>query len=297
MKKYFCIGHATYDMTLPVYSYPAENSKIKTNRKVECGGGSSANSSVLLSMWKEKAYFIGAVGNDYYGKRVIGAFKYHKVNTKYLSKVKNCYTSTSFIVSSMEKGKRTIITFKDSNLKMDNKIFVDRPDVILFDGEHLDNSLALIGKYPEALKIIDAGSVKEETLILCPLMDYVVCSKNFAEEISGKKIDVTKKQTITTVCKILEKKFDTKVVITLEEHGSFAKIENKYVLVPSITVKAVDSTGAGDIYHGAFTYFISKGYDLEKTMRLSNISGALSVTKIGSRFSIPALEEVLSYDK
>ena len=297
MKKYFFIGHATYDMTLPVLKYPKENQKIKTNKKVECGGGSAANAAVLFSRWGEKAYFIGAVGNDYYGKRVIGAFKYNNVNTKYMSKVKGKFTSTSFIVAASESGRRTIITFKDDKLKMNNKIFVDRPDVLYFDGDHLENSLALIGKYKYALKIIDAGSIKEETLTLCPLMDYVVCSKNFAEELTNKKIDIKKKASITTVLKLLENKFGNKVVITLEEHGSFAKINNKYTLIPSIKVKAVDSTGAGDIYHGAFTYFISNGYDLKETMRLANITGALSVTKLGSRFSMPTLDEVLNYDK
>ncbi|MDD2519265.1 MAG: PfkB family carbohydrate kinase, partial [Bacilli bacterium] len=55
---------------------------------------------------------------------------------------------------------------------------------------------------------------------------------------------------------------------------------------PSITVKAIDSTGAGDIFHGAFTYGIAKGTDYEKMLKISNIAGAVSVTRIGGRNSV-----------
>ena len=60
----------------------------------------------------------------------------------------------------------------------------------------------------------------------------------------------------------------------------------------SLKVDAIDSTGAGDIFHGAFVYCLANNFDLEKTMRFSNITGAISVETIGSRFSIPELEVV-----
>ena len=86
--------------------------------------------------------------------------------------------------------------------------------------------------------------------------------------------------------------FNNTIIITLEKHGSFTKINGEYVLVPSLEVKAVDSTGAGDIYHGSLLYFISQGYELSKAMRLANTTSALSVLKVGGRYSIPSLEEV-----
>ena len=70
-------------------------------------------------------------------------------------------------------------------------------------------------------------------------------------------------------------------------------IDGEYKLIPSIKVKAVDTTGAGDIFHGAFTYFISHGYNLEDTCRLANITGALSTLRIGGRNSVPLLKAVL----
>ena len=70
------------------------------------------------------------------------------------------------------------------------------------------------------------------------------------------------------------------------------KKDNIVKLVPTISVKSVDSTAAGDIFHGAFTYGIAKKWPYEKILQMANITGALSVTKVGGRFSIPSVEEM-----
>jgi sugar/nucleoside kinase (ribokinase family) len=93
----------------------------------------------------------------------------------------------------------------------------------------------------------------------------------------------------------LEKDFNGKLIITLEQLGSLTKINDEFKLVPSVKVESVDSTGAGDIYHGAFTHFMAHGYNLLDTMKYANIAGALSVKKIGSKNSMPNLEDVINY--
>ena len=60
-------------------------------------------------------------------------------------------------------------------------------------------------------------------------------------------------------------------------------------------MQEVDRTGAGDVFDGAFVYGLSKGYDLEKCLRLANIAGALSTTKYGAKQSIPLLSDVIRY--
>ena len=90
--------------------------------------------------------------------------------------------------------------------------------------------------------------------------------------------------------------FQNTVVITLEDKGSFTKL-NDYEIIPSVKVQAVDSTGAGDIFHGAFTYFIGNGYSLKNAIHYASITSAISVTRVGARISIPELSEVLNYDE
>lgn len=296
-KTIFCIGHASFDITFPLKEYPRENDKIRTHSKIECGGGSASNACVLLALWGYQSYFIGAVGDDYFGDRVIGAFDHHGVNTTYLYQLENNYTSTSFIVSANDTGKRTIVTFKDKDLYLEPFDININADVILCDGEYLELTQKLIADNPHALKIIDAGSAKNDTLTLCYAMDYVVCSKSFAEEVTKKKFNFRNKDNLKKIYDALEEKFKTKIIITLEEKGSYTKIDDEYILIPSITVDVIDSTGAGDIYHGALTYFLANDYDIKEAMRLSNIAGALACTKLGGRFSIPTLRDVLDYDK
>ena len=123
-----------------------------------------------------------------------------------------------------------------------------------------------------------------------------MCSKDFAEEFTGMKVDLRNFNSLVMIHNKLEEYFQNQVIITLEAYGSFTKIDNQYEIIPSIKVKAIDSTGAGDIFHGAFTYFIANHYSLREAIRLASITGAISVTRVGSRNSIPMLSEVLDYD-
>ena len=86
--------------------------------------------------------------------------------------------------------------------------------------------------------------------------------------------------------------FSNSIIITLEKEGCLYEYNEELRIMPGIRVKTLDSTGAGDIFHGAFTYGVSQNYDIETILRLANVTAGLSVTKIGSRNSIFELEEV-----
>ena len=296
--KIICIGNAAYDVTLPVNHYPVENKKIRLDApRVECGGGSASNCAYLLAKWGMETYFAGAVGDDYYGNRIIEEFEKVGVNTKYIEKKKDVPTTSSFIIANTSIGSRTILTDKSKDMVMKKREIDDDFDVILLDGYERDFAVEVIKKNPNAIKIIDAGSLRENTVELAKMVDYVVCSNDFAMEFTKKKIDYTDMKTLIEIYDDLKKEFSQNVVITLEDKGCFT-YDDGYKMVPSIKVKSVDSTGAGDIYHGAFTYCIANGYDIITTMKISNITGALSVTRVGGRFSIFTLEEVKAkYDE
>jgi len=296
--KIICIGSAAYDVTLPINHYPVENKKVRLDAtRVECGGGSASNCAYLLAKWGMDTYFAGAIGDDYYGNKIIEEFEQIGVNTKYIEKKTNIPTTSSFIIANTSIGSRTILTDKRKEMVLNKREIDDDFDVILLDGYEKEFALEVIKKNPKAIKIIDAGSMRESTLELAEIVDYIVCSKDFAEEVSNKKIDYNDMKTLIEIYDELKKKYNQKIVITLEDKGCFT-YDNGYKLVPSIKVESIDSTGAGDIYHGAFTYCIANNYDIITTMKISNIAGALSVTRIGGRFSIFTLEEVKAkYDE
>ncbi len=298
--KVLCLGHAAYDITLPMDSFPIENKKVRLkDKKVECGGGPAATAAYLLAYWNVPTSFAGIVGNDLYGNKIKEEFKRVHVDTTYLETNLDKSTTASYIIANNSNGSRTIITAKDINFSFQKiKEIPEEFDYILVDGD--EDELAyqtIMDKKGKTISMIDAGKSDEKTVKLARVVDYLVCSNDFARDYTGMPLDYQNLETIKAIYDKLESEFSGKVIITLEKYGSFTKINGEYKLVPSIKVKAIDSTGAGDIYHGALLYFISHGYELERAMRLANITSAISVTRVGGRNSIPRLEEVLEYDK
>ena len=294
--KVLCIGNTNYDITIPVASYPVENKKVRlSNDIIECGGGSASNVAFLLSSWGVDTTLASLVGNDYYGKIIKDELVNINVNIRYLESI-DSKTAISYILANRKNGSRTVFISRDKNIAMHSlKKIREEYDFIFLDGGYADIANEKVLKSPDSISILDAGTLNENTLKLANICSYIVCSSDFAQEFTNINLLESNFDNIKKCYEILANSFKGQIVITLEKFGSFTKINGDYKLIPSISVKAVDSTGAGDIYHGAFVYFLSLGYDLEKVMRLSNIAGALSVTKIGGRNSIPTLKEVISY--
>ena len=294
--KVVCIGHSTFDITIPMKEYPTENIKYRLTHHIECGGGPASNGAYLLAKWGMDTTMISVVGNDYYGDCIIKEFDKVGVHTEYIEKMENHRTTSSYIIANMSNGSRTVLSSKDEPVNKLSKAIDIPADVILIDGEHPETAHEILDHNPNAISVLDAGRLNDNTKSLGKKVTYLVCSKDFAEEFSGKKLNAQDQITLTEVLNELREYFKTNVIITLEAAGSFTIIDGIYQVIPSVKVVAVDSTGAGDIFHGAFTYFIANHYSLKDTIRYSSITSAISVTRVGTRYSIPMLSEVLEYD-
>lgn len=286
-----CVGSASYDITIPVSDFPKENTKTRVEEKYECGGGPAATAAYLLAKWGMDVSFIGTIGNDEYGRKLIKEFEHVNVNLKNLF-IENEETTSSFITINTSNGTRTILTYRPKYKEIENIDLNFKPDVILTDGQEYKLMLNLMEKYPDAVTIIDAGRYTENIVELSKKVDYVVCSKDFAEKATNIDSAFLKKMYIK-----LKEIFNTNIIVTLESKGCLYEIDGSVKIMPAIKVDAIDSTGAGDIFHGAFTYGVANNFVLEKKLKISNIAAGLSVTKIGSRNSVAPLEKVMKiYD-
>ena len=297
--KILCLGHLTYDTTLRMTEYPTENEKYRLDKKVECGGGPAANAGFLLGKWNEEVYMSGVVGNDYQGLRAKEEFEEIGVNTKYIEVVENLSTDSSYIIANITNGSRTILTSAGDRLNHPQTLQIDEKfDVIELDGEEAHIAKEVLKNNPDAISVLDAGNLRDGTKELAGLVTYLICSHDYAEDITNMRMNYDDLQSIINIYEEMEKMYQNNIIITLESAGCFTKINGKYRIIPSIKMdEVVDSTGAGDIFHGAFTYFITKNLPLEEVLILSNITGALSVRKLGSRYSMPDLEEVYAERK
>lgn len=293
--KILCMGHISYDITFPVDEFIVENTKTRVKERVECGGGPASNAAYLLGKWGSEVYIAGLVGDDPYGKRIVEEFEKANVNTKYLEVRHNYKTSNSIIINNLSNSSRTVLSYRESEAHM-NPIKLDfEPDIILIDAHEYDESVRLLEKYPNAISIIDAGSAREEVIKLAKKVNYVVCSKVFAEDVSGVKIDYDNEQTIIDLYHKLEKEFQGIIVVTLEDKGALYKYEGNIGIMDALKVDALDSTGAGDLFHGAFTYGVSKCYNLNTVLTIATVAGGISVKRIGGRNSVATKEEMRMY--
>ena len=286
--KILCLGHATYDVTLPLDEFPIENTKNRVQERIECGGGPASTAAYLLGCWGADVHFAGIVGNDYYGHKIKDEFKKVNVNTDYLELREGHDTTSSIVLANKANGSRTTFAYKPKKVEMKPFVLDFEPDVILIDGQEYERSLEVLNKYPNALTIIDAGRARPEVIHLCKLVKWVACSKDFAEEVTGIDVDYNNIATIKEIYQKLKNLFGNEIVITLEDKGCFYKDE----IIRSVRLKTIDSTGAGDIFHGALTYYLARGYDAYNALRLANYAGAISVSRIGTRNSIPTKEEM-----
>lgn len=293
-KKILCIGHASYDITFPMKTFPKENTKNRVNKKIECGGGPASNACYLLGKWGTKPYFAGIVGKDIYGKRIEEEFKSVKVDTKFLEFSKKYETTVSMIITSILGESRTCLTYRNSKMKLSKTEIDIEPDIILIDGQEYELSLNMLKKYPEAISIIDAGRPTDEIIKLCKNVNYIVSSKDFAEVITGVKFNFKNPESFSKIMQKFYELFPGKnYVVTLGEKGCIYLDNDIVKYMPTYRMKVKDTTGAGDIFHGAFTYAISEGKTLEEAVKFGNIAGALSTRKIGGRYSVPSKKAVL----
>lgn len=293
--KILCMGHISYDITFPVKEFITENKKVRVDSRVECGGGPASNAAYLLGKWGSEVYIAGLIGNDPYGRRIVEEFENANVNTKYLEVRDGYKTSNSIIINNLSNSSRTILSYRENDVHMKELNLDFEPDIILIDGHEVVESNRLLDKYPNAISIIDAGRANEDVIKLAKKVNYVVCSKEFAEEVSGITIDYNDDQTIINLYHNLEKEFQGIIVVTLEDKGALYKYEGNIGIMDALKVNALDSTGAGDLFHGAFTYGVSKCYNLNTVLTIATVAGGISVKRIGGRNSVATKEEMRMY--
>ena len=294
--KILCIGHSSWDMTVPVDDYPIENTKYRFSEKYSAGGGPASNAAYLLGKWGIETVIATTIGSDDFGTKIKKAFQDIKVNTEYIETNYEKETSFSFILINKKNGSRTVFNVATEHPALKKLNYDFTPDIIFTDGHDYGATQNAISKYQNAISVIDAGRITPELLELCKYIKYIVCSKGFAETVTGMKFDFNNPQSLVNIYTKLQDKYpNSNLTITLEEHGCLYTSGNEIKIMPGLKLTPVDTTGAGDIFHGAFTYGLANGFDMDKIVTFANIAAGLSVTKMGSRLSIPSLSEVMDY--
>ncbi|MGL6063506.1 MAG: carbohydrate kinase family protein [Fusobacteriaceae bacterium] len=292
MKKILCVGHSACDITYLMKEYPIENKKYKINETKIMGGGPTGNASFLLGKYKENVSYITTLGKDVYAQLILKELESVGIDLTNSIVRDEYHTPCSMIITNTSNGSRTILNNRNKNVIPGNykMKYIKKPEFILLDGHEIELARLSLNEFKNSISILDAGSYKDETVELASKVDYLICSEDFA-------CDYTKIKKLTTInykeaFLQLEKLNKKIVIITLGEKGCLYKKNGEIYIHPAFPTKAIDTTGAGDIFHGAFVYALSNNFNFAESIKFSSVCASLSVEKIGGRESIPELKNV-----
>ena len=119
-----------------------------------------------------------------------------------------------------------------------------------------------------------------------------MCSEDFARQYTGKAVNLENWEECKEIFAEVKKINNKEAVITLGEKGLLYEMDGELIHLDAYKVKAIDTNGAGDIFHGAFAYGIDKKLELLDILKKSSMASAISVQSMGGQISIPTLAEV-----
>lgn len=282
-----CVGVTSYDFYFMVDHHPDTDEKTFANAFLSCGGGPASNAAVTIAKMGLSVAFAGYLGNDAWGDLHLLELQKAGVLTDWIVRGDNPTPISTVLVK--PDGKRSLVNYRVKNaLLKKNAIDLSnaRPKVILFDGHEPDISRGLIKQFRDKkiTTILDAGSVNPGTSLLYDKVDYLVCSEKFAEDMTG-YVDMYK-----ALSKLNSK--NKNVVITLGDKGLIWQTDKGTGKLKVFSVKAIDTTGAGDVFHGAFAGCMAMDKSWMEILEYSNAAAAFCCSKPGGRTSIPSIEEV-----
>jgi sulfofructose kinase len=275
-----CVGQACYDLNFSVPYHPADDEKTVATNYLGSGGGPAANAAVAIARLGYKSAFAGYLGEDVFGSMHYQELIDAGVNCNFIVRGSSpTPVSAAFI---KPDGKRALVNYKGATQALPIHA-IDfssiRAKVILFDGHEPQLSLALIdyARTNKITTVLDAGSVHSGTLALYQNVDYLVGSEKFAKQLYGDvyiALDELAKSSLN-------------VIITLGEKGLIWKQINKSGVLSAPSVIIVDTTGAGDAFHGAFAAAVAENMEWHDILKYASVAGALCCTQLGARSGLP----------
>lgn len=297
MGKIVGIGANVYDTLITLKSYPREDTKMQCENIRMSGGGPCATGLVAASKLGAECAFIGNMADDTGGVFLKSDFEKFGVSTEFCSFIEGCNSFSSCIWLGSDKATRTCVFDKGNvpKTKIDKKSAqaIADADVLMVDGNDLDAAIegAKIAHECGTNVLYDAGGLYDGVEKLLPYADILIPSEEFA-------LGHTGAETAEYAAKILFSKYSPKIVVITQGKRGGILYEGKEIKdYPAIPATVVDSNGAGDVFHGAFAFSLTKGYDPYKSCIFSSAVSALKCTKVGARDAVPTFGETVKFLK
>jgi sulfofructose kinase len=269
-----CVGHASFDQVFTVPHHPAPDEKLVASRLELCGGGPAANAAVQIQRLGFKAGFSGYLGFDVFGDAHLKELQALGVDIQGV--IRGAAPTPLSTVLVKPDGARSLVNFKGERSALSEKTSpLERLDakVLLFDGHEPFLAQSLLNR--SVPKVLDAGSLHTGTQLLMNQVDHLVASEKFAREWLGRDDPEAALEALAAFAPV--------VVITLGEKGLIWLRDGITGRLAAPRIQAVDTTGAGDAFHGAYAAGLAGGWPWEAILQVASAAGAACCEVLGAR--------------
>lgn len=288
------IGYSATDYLGIVPRYPDLDEKVELTQFTMQGGGPCATAMVTAARLGGRASYIGKMGDDDFGRFMLDELRAEGVETSQVVIEPGAQSQFSFIVVDADTGKRTIYwTRSEVPSLLPNEISREHllsAKVLHLDGHDLPAALAAAGWANEAgiPVVFDGGTAREGSDLMIEHADYAAVSRRFAETFTGKNDPEAGARALFGGRRKL-------AAVTMGNQGSVYVTAEGAFHQPAFEVDVVDTTGAGDVFHGALSFGVSRQWPIEEVIEFASAVAAMKCTVLGGRTGIPTLPQALEF--
>ena len=293
------LGIFVADISFSGSKIPAVGETILGNKYNVGPGGKGCNQAVAIARLGAKVNFISKIGKDSYGELALETLKKNNINTENIIQDEKLQTGVAGILVDKQSGKNAInvIVGAPNSLKineMNNQINLIKSSKIFLTQLEIPKDVTLYclktAKENGCLTILNPAPASEISKEFYSYIDYFTPNETEAEFYTGIKI-TNEKEAKQAADKLINLGIK-KIIITLGEKGLFYSDGQEEIHLKASSVKAIDTTGAGDAFNGALAFSLSKGKPIKACLELANKAAGLSTTKLGAGDAMPFIKDI-----
>lgn len=282
------VGIASWDLVGVTATSPVLGQKQPLAGYTEMGGGPVATALATMARFGAQVALVSAVGDDHYGVAIQAELTRFRVDTSFVVTGRGS-SHIAFVLAEPGSDRRTVWWYNEPMVFADLSFpaeLAGQTRALLIDS-HLPAALSAARQVRAAggRIMIDAERVNPTVLELLPLCDDIVVSANFARAVTGLS-------DIAMATQALAERYRTLVVVTAGEAGSWACHNGELIHTPAFPTTPVDTTGCGDVFHGALLFALLRNDPLPAALRFASAAAALKTRGLGGRSALPSLTEV-----
>lgn len=254
-----------------------------------CGGQMATAMAACASFGLSTAY-VGCAGHDHNGRLIRAELEQRGVDVSHVM-TRECANRFAVITVDETTGERIVLWDRDERLNLEKREIDPRliasARVIHVDDEDQEAAIAAatIARSAGVPCTSDIDRITDRTQDLIAAVSMPIFAQHVLPAITGES-DVER------ALRVVRRTHEGTLCATVGASGAVLLVGDECIAEPAFAVKAVDTTGAGDVFRAAFIYSLLKDDSPRDMLRFANAAAAVSCARAGAMASVPSIEDV-----